>query len=101
MELKETVIKRPVTIGDTVHYIWREFDVHGRPDIYHVTKTIVIDMSVKHGLALSCDGSERAQFFHRHPWEEFFGSIFLTRENAIIALESEYGYDGKFRYDES
>ena len=101
MELKETVIKKQVAVGDTVYYIWRELDVHGQPDIYHVTKTTVMDMSVVNGLALSCEGSEKAQAFHLHPWKELSGSIFLTREEVINALESEYGYDGKFQYDES
>ena len=59
-------------------------------------KATVMDMSVVHGLSLSCDGSEKTQAFHRHPWKELSVSIFLTREEAINALESEYGYDGKF-----
>ena len=101
MELKETVIKKPVAIGDTVFYMWREFDMHGKPDIFHITKTTVVDMSVKHGLALSCDGGEKTSAFHRHGWDELFGSIFLTRDEAISAVESEYGYDGKFLYDEA
>ena len=100
MELKETVIKRPVAIGDTVYYVWREFNIHGSPDIYHITKTIVTDMTVNRGVTLFCHGEEREQIYHIHSWDEFYENIFLTRDEAIDAVESEYGYDGRFEYDE-
>ena len=98
--MKETIIRQPITVGDTVYHVWREFDLHGRPDIYHITKTTVIDMSVVNGITLSYEGDGRASLLRMHPWEELDAEIFLTRDEAIVAVESEYGYAGRFQYEE-
>ncbi len=93
MKLKETVIKRPLTIGDTVYYVRYE-DLGERYQGFFVTRSTVTDVAVNWGFSISYNSNGI------YDWESIRESIFLTIDDAVNALKSLPDYKGQFTYDE-
>lgn len=100
--MKETIIKKPLAIGDTVYLTVHDTApfCRGTRDEYYIIKTTVTDISVKHGFTLSCDLQHFSQNGRTYEhddfrdWEEYEESVFLSEADAERSIKNAKDYAG-------
>ena len=97
--IKKTVIRRPIAVGDKVYVLYKE-DNMDAPPIYYLTKTTVTDISVKNGFTLSCYRNHADEVLYHQEWDSIGAEVFLTREEAMNFLEANYEFPYKISYTE-
>ena len=97
--IKKTVIKGPVTVGDTVYYFYIEDFRNGDPPQYNIVKTKVTDIWAERGFTLACFGEDNEIFLHKS-WDDIGEKVFLTREEALDFIENNYDFPYDIMYKE-
>ena len=98
--MKETVIKKPLAIGDTVFLVTEDTLFSGTKDGFYITQTKVTDISVNHGFTLSCDlwhsrvNGRNIEHDVFRSWEEIGETVFFTKEEAETSISHAKNYAG-------
>ena len=98
--MKETLIKKPLSIGDTVYLVLEDTLFSGTMDGFYITQTKVTDVSVNHGFTLSCDlwhsriNGRNIEHDDFRPWDQVGEKVFFTKEEAEMSINHTKNYAG-------